>query len=68
VTLPHPEIANRFFVLQPLAEIGPDMLHPVIQKTSLEMLQDFIAHNQNDEPGSKVQITNWTTTDDEVSE
>ncbi len=38
LTVPHPEIANRRFVLVPLTEIAPLMLHPVLHKTSLQML------------------------------
>lgn len=32
LTIPHPEIANRRFVLVPLAEIFPDLIHPVLKK------------------------------------
>ncbi|MBU0968593.1 MAG: 2-amino-4-hydroxy-6-hydroxymethyldihydropteridine diphosphokinase [Proteobacteria bacterium] len=37
--LPHPEIANRRFVLAPLAAVAPLHIHPVLRLTSLEMLQ-----------------------------
>ena len=67
VTLPHPEITNRLFVLQPLAEIGPEICHPVNRKTSVEMLQDFMAHEDEAGRESKVQITSWPKTKDEVS-
>lgn len=33
LTLPHPLMHERKFVLEPLAEIAPDMIHPVIHKT-----------------------------------
>ncbi|MBM3426914.1 MAG: 2-amino-4-hydroxy-6-hydroxymethyldihydropteridine diphosphokinase, partial [Bacteroidetes bacterium] len=36
--LPHPYIAERRFVLQPLAEILPLKKHPVSGKTSVELL------------------------------
>ena len=68
LTLPHPEIANRLFVLKPLAEIGPEQVHPVIQKTSLEMLQDFVAENPETGQGNRVYITSWSGTEEEVSE
>jgi len=37
LTLPHPELAKRDFVVAPLAEIAPDLVHPVLKKTMLEL-------------------------------
>lgn len=34
LTLPHPRLAERAFVLAPLAEIAPDLLHPVLHVTA----------------------------------
>ena len=36
--VPHPRMAQRRFVLEPLAEIAPDFRHPVTGKTANEML------------------------------
>lgn len=40
LTLPHPRIQDRRFVLAPLAEIAPNFLHPVLQKTSSKLLEE----------------------------
>ena len=66
VTLPHPEIANRLFVLQPLVEIGPELCHPVTQKTSVEMLQNFLERQQEASSGQQVLKASWSGTNDEV--
>ena len=39
LTVPHPQIANRRFVLTPLNEIAPGFIHPGLQKTIAEFLE-----------------------------
>lgn len=41
LTVPHIDIKNRIFVLKPMAEIAPYLVHPVYKKTILRMLEDL---------------------------
>ena len=37
--IPHPRLHERGFVLIPLAELAPDLLHPVLKKTIRDLLK-----------------------------
>ena len=41
LTIPHPRLAERAFVLVPLAEILPRAVHPVIHRTMAMLLADL---------------------------
>lgn len=40
LTVPHPQIQNRRFVLKPLTELAANYLHPVLHKTIAELLNE----------------------------
>ncbi len=49
LTLPHPRLHQRRFVLEPLAELAPQLMHPFLKKTISELLAEV-------EDGSTVKL------------
>jgi 2-amino-4-hydroxy-6-hydroxymethyldihydropteridine diphosphokinase len=44
--IPHPYMHVRRFVLAPLAEVAPDVIHPVLGKTASQILQELGGEDQ----------------------
>lgn len=43
LTVPHPQLQHRAFVLIPLAEIAPSLVHPILQRAITDLLSDLKA-------------------------
>ena len=46
LTLPHPRMHERLFVLQPLCDIHPGWQHPQLDKTAAELLAALLARGE----------------------
>ncbi|MCK9159118.1 MAG: 2-amino-4-hydroxy-6-hydroxymethyldihydropteridine diphosphokinase [Bacteroidaceae bacterium] len=40
--IPHPQMVKRRFVMEPMAEIAPGLLHPILKKTMTELFQETL--------------------------
>ncbi|MBU3110386.1 2-amino-4-hydroxy-6-hydroxymethyldihydropteridine diphosphokinase [Clostridium lacusfryxellense] len=42
IILPHPRMQERMFVLEPLSDIAPYVIHPILNKTIIQMKESLI--------------------------
>lgn len=42
LVVPHPLMQQRLFVMQPLVEIAPSLVHPVLQKSMYDLYMDLL--------------------------
>lgn len=46
LSIPHPELDKRRFVLEPMTEIAPDLFHPISRRTMAELQRALTDTNQ----------------------
>jgi len=55
LTLPHPRLHERWFVLRPMCDVGADVAHPLFRRTMRELLNELEANVGTDiEPVAEV--------------
>ena len=54
LTIPHPSMAERRFVLRPLADIAPQFYHPILKKDSRNLLQECRDKGKLEKTSSKL--------------
>ncbi len=58
LTLPHPRLHQRRFVLEPLAEIAPDVVHPILGRTICDLASE-LRNGESDELVVRVGGPDW---------
>jgi 2-amino-4-hydroxy-6-hydroxymethyldihydropteridine diphosphokinase len=46
LTIPHPRMHKRRFVLKPICDIDPDIIHPLLQQTMRDLLENLAEDGQ----------------------
>ncbi len=44
--VPHPRMHNREFVLRPVSDLAPELIHPVFNKSIIRLLDELSTQNQ----------------------
>lgn len=52
LVIPHPRAAERRFVLEPLSEIAPDLIHPRLQKSIKDLLEALLHADPSQSPSA----------------
>ena len=58
--LPHPQMQDRLFVLQPMSEIAPEACHPVLKETVRQLLKSLVSGSG----ASAVEKISWPQSED----
>jgi 2-amino-4-hydroxy-6-hydroxymethyldihydropteridine diphosphokinase len=56
VTVPHPAMHERLFVLKPLAEIAPHAIHPLLDASVSDLLKNLVSKLPSESVGEKIRV------------
>jgi 2-amino-4-hydroxy-6-hydroxymethyldihydropteridine diphosphokinase len=59
LVIPHPRMHERLFVLDPLAELAPDLRHPILGKTVAECRAELALESQDEAAVVRIDGPRW---------